>query len=339
MSNNLIPELIKNSLERVVVDSKGRNLVELNLLSNIFFKEDAVDIVIEIPQGETLDKENIKLQIEDVLYKDHSYLKKVRVVFSAKKEEVPSKQKQKIPNVRKIILMSSAKGGVGKSTTSVNIAISLADQGFSVGIVDADIYGPTIPKLLGVSQEPETSDGKMLPIKKNGIYSISIGYIVNESQAAIWRGPMVSKALYQLLLGVKWPSLDYLIIDMPPGTGDIYLSLATNFIIDGVVLISTPQNIALSMVKKSISFFNKTNIPIIGLIENMSYFWDSQNNIRHNIFGEQITEELAKEMGCKLLGHIPLIPKISQFSDEGITLLKEKEFELYSKIAYNLSVN
>lgn len=339
MSNNLIPELIKSSLERVIVNSRGKNLIELGLVSNVFFKEDVIDIVIEIPQEERIDKESVQFQIEDILKSDQPHLKKIRVVFSGKKEEKLDKPKQKIPNVKKVILMASAKGGVGKSTTAVNIATALANQGFSVGIVDADIYGPTIPKLLGVKQKPETFDGKMLPIKKNGIDSISIGYIVDESQAAIWRGPMVSKALYQLLLGVKWPDLDYLIVDMPPGTGDIYLSLATNFVIDGVVLISTPQNIALSMIKKSISFFNKTNIPIIGIIENMSYFLDSENNMRHNIFGEQLTEESANEMECKLLGHIPLIPKISQFSDKGMTLLNEKEFEVYSKIAHNLAVN
>lgn len=338
MSNNLIPQLIKKSLERVIINSRGENLIDSQFLSNVFVKEDAIDVVVEIPSGYALDQEAVQLQIERALQDDHSYLKNVRVIFSAKKEEKLDKQKQKIPNVKKIILMASAKGGVGKSTTSVNIAMALSSQGASVGIVDADIYGPTIPKLLGVNQKPETSDGKMIPIEKNGVHSISIGYIVDDSKAAIWRGPMVSKALYQLLLGVKWPRLDYLIIDMPPGTGDIYLSLATNFVIDGVVLISTPQNIALSMVKKSVSFFNKTNIPILGLIENMSYFLDSENNIRHDIFGVQITKEVAKEMQCELLGDIPLSSKISQFSDEGMTLVNNKEFEPYLKIANNLSM-
>lgn len=337
MSNNLIPQSIKNSLKRVVINKTGQNLIDSQLISNVFIKENMIDVVIDVPQGNILDQESIRLQIENILLGDHSNLRRVRVVFSCKKEEKTDKPKQKIENVKRIILMASAKGGVGKSTTSVNIAMALSNQGFAVGIVDADIYGPTIPKLLGVVHSPETVDGKMLPIKKDNIYSISIGYIVDESKAAIWRGPMISKALYQLLLGVKWPDLDYLIVDMPPGTGDIYLSLATNFVIDGVVLISTPQDIALSMVKKSISFFEKTNIPIIGLIENMSYFLDVDNNIRHNIFGKQITEEVAKEMKCKLLGSIPLIPKITEFSDKGSSLLGNDEFELYIKIARNIT--
>ncbi len=337
MSNNLIPQSIKKSLERVIINQDGKNLIDSQLVSNIFIKDNIVDVVIEIPQGYIFDQETIGSKIEKYVQEDHSHFKKVRVIFSGKKEEKIAKPKQSIPNVKKIILMASAKGGVGKSTTSVNIAMALADQGFVVGVVDADIYGPTIPKLLGINYKPDTMDGKMLPIKKNNIYSISIGYIVDDSKAAIWRGPMVSKALYQLLLGVKWPDLDYLIVDMPPGTGDIYLSLATNFIINGVVLISTPQNIALSMVKKSISFFEKTDIPILGLIENMGYFLDSENNIKHNLFGEQITKEVAQEMKCKLLGHIPLSPKISQFSDKGMALLGNKEFDSYLEIARNIS--
>lgn len=326
-------QAIKTSLERVIINANGDNFVKARIFPSILIKEDGMDIIIEFPQEIQLNQQNIQSQIEAILKNDHPNLKNIRIIFSSKREEKPIKLKQSIPNVKKIILMASAKGGVGKSTTAVNIAIALANQGFSVGMVDADIYGPTLPKLLGIAQKPDVADGKMLPIKKHGIYSISIGYIVDEAQAAIWRGPMVSKALYQLLLGVKWPELDYLIIDMPPGTGDIYLSLAENFVIDGVALITTPQNIALSMVKKSISFFNKTNIPIIGIIENMSYFFDYENNIRHNIFGESVTEEMT---GCKLLGNIPIIPKISQFSDEGMSLVAEEEFESYKEIAEKL---
>lgn len=333
MSNNLMLQTIKKSIERVIINEKGENLAKFGLLSDVLIRGEEVDIVIEFPENLSIDQQNIQEQIIKILKNDG--FANVKVIFSSKREERPIKQKQKIPNIKKVLLMASAKGGVGKSTTAVNIAIALASQGFSVGIVDADIYGPTIPKLLGINQKPDAEDGKMLPIKKNNIYSISIGYIVDESQAAIWRGPMVSKALYQLLLGVKWPALDYLIIDMPPGTGDIYLSLADNFVIDGVVLISTPQNIALTMVKKSISFFKKTNIPIIGLVENMSYYLDI-NNIRHNIFGENLTEKFAKEMTCELLGNVPLLPKISEFSDKGMSLLKEKEFQIYQEIAKRL---
>ena len=339
MLRNLTLQSIKTSLERVIINAHGNSFIQLGLSPNIFLKDDGIDIIIEVTQEMRHNQQNIQTQIEKVLNKDYPNFKNVRIIFTNKNNEKPIKVKQAIPSVKKIILMASAKGGVGKSTTAVNIAIALANQGFSIGIVDADIYGPTLPKLLGITQIPDVVEDKMLPIKKYNIYSISIGYIINEDQAAIWRGPTISKALYQLLLGVKWPEIDYMIIDMPPGTGDIYLTLAENFAIDGVVLITTPQDIAFKMMKKSISFFNKTNIPIIGIIENMSYFFDCKNNIRYNIFGNSISESIVSKTEYKLLGNIPIIPKISQFSDKGMNLLDEKEFEIYKKIAQELICN
>ena len=339
MSDNIT--LIKVALEAVYIDALNKNIVEAGLISALFIQEDNLHLVIEFQESMVIDQQAITEQIEKILQAKFSYLSEIKIIFSSKKaltKPVPiSKVKHNIPNVEKIILLASAKGGVGKSTTATNLAIALAKLGFAVGLVDADIYGPTIPKLLDIQQKPETSEGKMLPIKKYGIYSMSIGYIINEDQAAIWRGPMISKALYQLLVGVKWPKLDYLIVDMPPGTGDIYLSLAENFVINGVILLTTPQHIALAMVKKSISFFNKTNIPIIGIIENMSYFYDADNNITHNIFGASLSKEKSDSMNINLLGNIPLIAKISQFSDQGLCLEKEKEFTVYLEIAQKVS--
>lgn len=321
MSNNLIVEKLKTLLNQIKVNENGDNFVNLGVIPEVFVRENTIDVVIEFDQKIELKQQNIEQALKD--YQD------IRLIFTAKKQEKPVRTKQNINNVKRIILFASAKGGVGKSTTAVNSAIALAKLGYKVGVIDADIYGPTLPKLLGISEKPETAEGKMLPIYKHGIYSISIGYIVDEDRAAIWRGPMVSKALYQLLLGVKWPELDYLIIDMPPGTGDIYLSLADNFVIDGAVLVTTPQNIALSILKKSLSFFDKTNIPVIGIIENMSYFWDEENNLKHYIFGPSSIKE-------KLLGEVPLIPKISQFSDQGKNLIEEKEMGIYEKIVSNI---
>ena len=322
-NNNLNSQLIKQVLKQVIVDSE--------LISAIVIKDNNLNLVIDLPENASVDQEKISQEIKQILLAEFSALEDVRVIFSKKivKPEPQEKVKQRIPRVKKIILLASAKGGVGKSTTATNIALALSELGFKVGLVDADIYGPTVPKLLDIQQNPEALDGKMLPIFKRGIYSISIGYIIDEARATIWRGPMVSKSLYQLLLGVTWPELDYLIVDMPPGTGDIYLSLAENFVIDGVLLITTPQNIAITMLKKSIDFFNKTNIPIIGVIENMSYFFDPETNIKHHIFGSNLT----KEIDLPILGQIPLIPKISQFSDQGLSLIKEKEFLPYIEIA------
>ncbi len=335
--NKLDPQLIKKVLEVIHIEGIAKNIVEANLISALVIQENKLSLVIEFPEDLVIDQSTLTNQIKELLHSNFLELNDIRVVFSSKKiTKTLEKTKQSIPKVKRIILLASAKGGVGKSTTATNLALALAKSGNKVGLVDADIYGPTIPKILNICQKPEISEGKMLPIYKHGIHSISIGYLIDETQAAIWRGPMISKTLYQLLLGVKWPDLDYLIIDMPPGTGDIYLSLAENFIIDGVILLTTPQHIALTMLKKSISFFNKTNIPIIGIIENMSFFFDTENNITHYLFGENLNNEVATNMGSRLLGQIALIPKISKFSDQGLSLTEEQEFINYQNIAKQL---
>ena len=333
-NNNHNSQLIKKTLEAIYLGDMKQNIIEAELLTALSIHENRLNLVIEFPEELVIDQASVIDQINALLA---SQFRDIRIIFSSKKTaKSPTKTQHSIPNVKKIILFAAAKGGVGKSTTATNVALALAQSGKSVGIVDADIYGPTIPKLLNIQQKPEIADGKMLPIHKHGIYSMSIGYLIDDNQAAIWRGPMISKTLYQLLLGVKWPELDYLIVDMPPGTGDIYLSLAENFVIDGVVLLTTPQHIALNMLKKSLSFFSKTNIPIIGIVENMSYFFDADNNVTHHIFGDNLTEETAHKMGTRLLGQIGLIPKISKLSDQGITLVAEEEFKMYQKIAKQL---
>jgi len=336
-NNNLDPTLIKDALRHIPIKNFEGNIIDNSLLSALIIKDNHINLVIELPAESKIDQESLTESITKVISLKYPNLKDIRVVFSSPKKNIPKPQNsekilQNIPKVKKIILLAATKGGVGKSTTATNIALALNQLGFKVGLVDGDIYGPTIPKLLAINEKPEILNGKMLPIKKRGIYSISIGYLISESQATIWRGPMVSKSLYQLLLGTAWPELDYLIIDMPPGTGDVYLSIAENFVIDGVILITTPQNIALTMIQKSIDFFNKTNIPLVGIVENMSYFFDPENNITHYIFGPS----LVKKLDLKLLGQIPLSPKISQFNDQGFSLVQEKEFLPYLEIAKNL---
>lgn len=325
--NNLNKELIKEIIAEIPLSEKDL----ADFLSDLVIKENIIYLVFTIPDEYRFNENICKDLIEKSIKKRFSEISEVKFIFNSKKNE--QKKLRSIEDIDKIILLAAAKGGVGKSTSAVNLALALAQQNKKVGIVDADIYGPTIPKLLGINEKPETREQKLLPIYKNGIYSISIGYLISENQAAIWRGPMVTKALYQLLVGVKWPKLDYLIIDMPPGTGDIYLSLAENFIIDGAILVSTPQNISLNMLKKSISFFNKTNIEILGIIENMSYFEDSSGN-KNYLFGKGIDSE---QISYPILGRIALSSKISEYNDKGRIITNLAEFEEFKSIARKLA--
>ena len=229
---------------------------------------------------------------------------------------------QAIPQVRNIIAVASGKGGVGKSTTSVNLALALAAEGARVGILDADIYGPSQPQMLGVGQRrPEIvgEQGKqqMVPISAYGIQSISMGYLVTEDTPMLWRGPMATGALQQLLMQTRWDNLDYLIIDMPPGTGDIQITLAQKVPVTGAVIVTTPQDIALLDAKKGIEMFRKVNVPILGVIENMAIHTCSNCGHEEHIFGEGGGERIARDYQTELLGSLPLALSIRADADQG----------------------
>ena len=225
-----------------------------------------------------------------------------------------------VKGVKNIIAVSSAKGGVGKSTTAVNLALAIAQSGAKVGLLDADIYGPSVPMMLGQEEaKPEVRDSKwMEPILAHGIYTHSIGYLVDKSEAAIWRGPMASKALSQLLTETDWPELDYLVIDMPPGTGDIQLTLSQQIPVTGTVLVTTPQDLALADARKGAVMFNKVNVPVVGVVENMSYHICSQCGATEHIFGMGGAEKMCQEFGLALLGQIPLHISMREDIDAGV---------------------
>lgn len=226
--------------------------------------------------------------------------------------------KQKIPNVKRILLVSSGKGGVGKSTVSINFAMSLKKLGKKVGILDADLFGPSIPKLLNLSGEPRISDnGKLIPLSNYGLESMSMGYLIAPENPVVWRGLMVMKALQQLLYEVEWSNLDYLVIDMPPGTGDTQLTISQQLKVDGAVIVSTPQDIALIDAVKGISMFQKVNIPILGMVQNMSYFLCPNCNHESHIFGNEGAIKKAKEMNLDVLASIPLNEQICELADNG----------------------
>lgn len=226
--------------------------------------------------------------------------------------------KQKIPNVDKIVLVSSAKGGVGKSTVSVNTALALRQLGKSTGILDVDLFGPSIPKLLNLSGEPRISEtGKLLPLTNYGLPSMSMGYLVAPEKAVVWRGLMVMKALQQLLFEVQWPHLDYLVVDMPPGTGDTQLTISQQLKVDGAVIVSTPQDIALIDAVKGIAMFEKVNVPLLGLVENMSYFVCPNCSHETHIFGTDGVKKEAAKHNLGILASIPLNAQICTQSDSG----------------------
>ena len=232
--------------------------------------------------------------------------------------------KKPIKGTKYTIMVSSAKGGVGKSTFAVNFAFALKNLGKKIGILDADIYGPSLPKLIGKNEKPKTEDGKFIvPIESHGVQCMSMGFLVDETTPMIWRGPMVISAIKTLTEKVLWKDLDYIIVDMPPGTGDTQLTFAQDIKVDGAIIISTPQDIALLDVKRGIQMFDKTKINIIGLVDNMSFF-KGDDGKNYNIFGEGGVEKTAKEFNKEFLGKIPLHQDLRMSADKGNPLTLSK---------------
>ena len=248
-----------------------------------------------------------------------------------------------VPGVKNIIAVASGKGGVGKSTTAVNLALALADEGVSVGMLDADIYGPSQPTMLGITGRPETKDGKRLePMQGHGIQAMSIGFLIDVETPMVWRGPMVTQALEQLLNETNWRDVDYLVVDLPPGTGDIQLTLAQRVPVTGAVIVTTPQDIALMDARKGLKMFEKVNIPILGVVENMSLHICSKCGHEENIFGSGGGDRMSKDYGIDLLGSLPLDIKIREQADSGMpTVVAEPDgrvAEIYREIARKVAV-
>ena len=251
--------------------------------------------------------------------------------------------KNPIKGTKFTIAVSSAKGGVGKSTFAMNFALALKATGSKVGILDADIYGPSIPKMMSINEKPKSVDGKSLePIKKYGLQCMSIGFLVDEETPMIWRGPMVTSAIKTFTQKVLWNNLDFIIIDMPPGTGDTQLTFAQEIKVDGSIIISTPQELALLDVKRGIKMFDKLNVPILGLVDNMSYFVGDDNK-SYNIFGEGGVEKVAKEFNKKFLGKIPIDVDLRKSADEGQPLFyanpKHQISIIYKEIVQKVKQN
>ena len=250
----------------------------------------------------------------------------------------------KLVGVKQIILVASGKGGVGKSTTSVNLALALASAGATVGLLDADVFGPSIPMMLnGVGIKPQSHDGKLMePVELGGLFTMSLGFLVDADDAAVWRGPMASRAVAQLMFETNWPNLDYLVVDMPPRTGDIQLTMTQQEPVSGAIIVTTPQNVALADAQKGIAMFNKVNTPVLGVIENMSYHQCQQCGHQEHIFGQDGGQKMAAANKVTLLGHIPLQSQIRSNIDIGQpSVLSEPNSDtsvMYKNIALNVAI-
>jgi len=269
----------------------------------------------------------------------------INVILTSDNNTKPSEVNRKFLNPAKnIIAIASGKGGVGKSTFAINFAVALQKLGNKVGLLDADIYGPSVPRMMGITGKPKSNDNKKLvPLKNYDVSCMSIGFLIDVDTPAIWRGPMVMKALEQMFNGVEWDNLDYLIIDLPPGTGDAQLTLAQSSKLSGSIIISTPQDVALIDVRKSINMFKKVNVPILGIVENMSYFICSKCNERHEIFSSGGAKEEAEKFKVDFLGDIPIDKRLRIFSDEGrpvcIAEPNDSIAKKYTEIAKKISLN
>ena len=322
-------EDILKALETITVAGEGKNMVESGAVKNIMTFADEVIVDLEISTPALHIKKRAKSDIIKTIKEKVSQDAKVIVNI---KIEVPIQpanpnliKGKKIPGIKNIIAVASGKGGVGKSTITANLAVTLSKMGYKVGVLDADIYGPSIPMMFDVINErplSKTIDGKskMKPVENYGVSILSIGFFTTPEQAVIWRGPMASKALNQLIFDAAWGQLDYMLIDLPPGTGDIHLSIMQSMPITGAVVVSTPQAVALADARRGVSMFQQDNIqvPVLGIIENMAYFTPEElPENKYYIFGKEGAKNLSNDLNIPFLGEIPLVQSIREAGDNG----------------------
>lgn len=339
--------MIEMALSHVDDPDLGQSLTQLGMIENIAVDGMKVsfDLVLTTPACPM--KSKMK---EDCINAIHEYVDRnaeVEVNLTSRKVEQP-KPEDMFPNIKHTILVASGKGGVGKSTVAVNLAVALAKTGAKVGLIDADVYGPSIPIMFNITEndiycEKHGDKTYMAPIEKYGVKLMSIGFLVDPDKAMVWRGPMASGALKQLLTETWWDEIDYLVVDMPPGTGDIQLTIAQTLPVSGAIIVSTPQQVALADVVRGVEMFQNPNIniPVLGFVENMAWFTPAElPNNKYYIFGKEGCSQLSKEMGIPLLGQIPLVQSIAESGDSGkpVALWSDKptpESEAFDKLAEN----
>jgi ATP-binding protein involved in chromosome partitioning len=332
-------EIIK-ALQSVRDPASGKNVIEAGLIEGLATRGGHVSFSVEVAPERGAAAEPVRKACEEAVSRIPGILS-VAAVLTAHRERNAAQARPRatqpphprhdhgpapspggsLPGVQSIIAVASGKGGVGKSTVAVNLALGLAALGLKVGLLDADIYGPSVPRLLAIKDKPHSDGKKLRPIEKFGLKAMSIGFLVEEDKPMIWRGPMVQSAISQLLGDVEWAPLDVLVVDMPPGTGDAQLTLAQRVPLKGAVIVSTPQDLALIDARKGLAMFRKTEVPVLGIIENMSVFICPHCGHASHIFGHGGARETAAQLGCDFLGEIPLVASIRETSDSGTPIV------------------
>jgi ATP-binding protein involved in chromosome partitioning len=331
-------EQIEKSIAQINYPGMSKDLVTLGIIKSIEINGSAVTVLLDLRSD---DVDAVKTVEEEVHQKVATLdgVESVTVTKAVAAAAVNQKEGY-LSQIKYKVAVASGKGGVGKSTVSVNLAVALAKLGLNVGLLDSDIYGPSIPLMFGISGRPEFNGKKLLPIDKFGVKLMSLGFLVTDDSPVIWRGPLVMRALQQLMTDVEWGELDIILFDMPPGTGDAQLTLSQSITLDGAVIVTTPQDVALLDAVKGVHMFEKVNVPIMGIIENMSYFICPHCNERTDIFSSNGARQESDRLSVSLLGEIPLDMEIREGGDEGIPVVEKnpenKQSQAFIEIARNL---
>ena len=346
MMTELSEQQILDALKGVIEPTENRDIVSSGMLSGLVIKDGNVGFAIEIDPAKAGEMEPVRkaaekvvdalpgvLSVTAVLTAERSAQQAPQSSAPQQPQAAPSGQPEAlIPGMKSIIAVASGKGGVGKSTTATNLALALATLGLKVGVLDADIYGPSQPRMLGISGRPASPDGKTLkPMENYGIKCMSMGFLVAEDTPMIWRGPMVQSALQQMMRDVDWGELDIMVVDMPPGTGDAQLTMAQQVPLTGAVIVSTPQDIALLDARKGLNMFRKVDVPVLGIIENMSLFICPNCGHESHIFSHGGAKEVAEKMGMEFLGDVPLDIEIRETSDDGRPIVVSQPDSLHAE--------
>lgn len=321
-------EQVKTALAHVLHPQEKQDLISLDMIQDVIVQDKYISFTLEMPEKNEELEHDLKKRCEGSIRKfiDKDAVVDIQVGINLsrqkKKPEQPPQQQQQqpiLPNVKQIIAVASGKGGVGKSTVAANLAIALARTGAKVGLMDTDIYGPSIPTMFDIFERPNiTTQKKLVPHEKYGIKMVSMGFLVDVNQAMVWRGPMATSAIKQFMTDVEWGELDYMVLDMPPGTGDIQLTIVQTVPLSGAVIVSTPQTVALDDVRKGVAMFRKVNVPVLGVIENMAYFVPpDMPDKKYFIFGEGGATKLADELNVPVLGEVPLEQPVREAGDAG----------------------